>query len=563
MSRKGWIPVLIVIAVLVGAGYLFATRTETGGQMLASLPGRSDTSPAASGSQFNAQPGSQGDAGAPEDLSTVQIRPADSILGEVSASGNIELVSQRAVAMQVDGEVNQIAVKPGDFVAAGDLLLSLDTSELERDALRAQLNVESAKNQIDQLTEPADPSDLAAAEADLAEAIENLAETRQGPSAEEIAAARSTLASAQARYTELLQGPSDAELTQLSADLKKKEVALAKAQSDYDAVAWNSAAGMSSQAVDLQQATIDYESALAAYQEATESASASDIASAQGDIQDAQYKLDDLLNSPTEAEIAQAQAKVAQAEASLAELQTGPSALDLGDAQIALEKAIVDLEEAYTNLAKAQVTSPIDGTVLTVDVDLGQRVSRNAVVATLADTSQLELTIDVAEIDVAKVQPDQPAAIEIDALPGRTFNGVVDYIAPVSDSSSGLVNFPVTIRLENGSLNDVLPGMTAVATLMNTSDALDNAWLVPANALNQRGETAVVMVMRDGAPQPVPIDVGSAEGEWTVVRSPGLQAGDQVVGSVTTFVGENDFQFGGGMRPPGSGGGVRLPGGGR
>ena len=339
---------------------------------------------------------------------------------------------------------------------------------------RAELGVSSAKNQLAQLTQTADAADIAAAEAELAQAKETLAETLAGPGQDEVAAARSVLAAAQARYTELLQGPSDAELTQLGADLKKNEVALAKAQSDYDAVAWNSAAGMSTQAVDLQQATIDYESSLAAYQEATAQATASDTASAQGDIQDAQAKLDELLNSPTEAEIASAQAQVAQAEASLVELRTGPSELDLGDAQIALEQAIVDLEEAYTNLSKARVTAPIAGTVLAVDVEPGQRVSSNAVALLLADTSQLELTIDVAEIDIAKIQPGQPAAIEIDALPGRTFNGVVDYIAPVSDSSSGLVNFPVTIRLENGALGGVLPGMTAVATLMNTSDALDD-----------------------------------------------------------------------------------------
>jgi len=49
--------------------------------------------------------------------------------------------------------------------------------------------------------------------------------------------------------------------------------------------------------------------------------------------------------------------------------------------------------------------------------------------------------------------------------------------------------------------------------------------------------------------------VRSAEGDWTVVRSPDLRADDQVVGSVTTFVGENNFRFGagGGMRPPGGG----------
>ncbi len=162
----------------------------------------------------------------------------------------------------------------------------------------------------------------------------------------------------------------------MSADLKKKEVALAKAQGDYDEIAWRNDSGLTSQAVELQQATIDYESALAAYAEATEDASASDLASAESSIQDAQVKLDELLNSPSEAEVAQAQAKVAQAQAALSDLQVGPSEMDLAEARISLEQAVVDLEEAYNNLSMAQVTAPIDGTVLEVNAEVGERVTQ-------------------------------------------------------------------------------------------------------------------------------------------------------------------------------------------
>lgn len=544
MSSKVWIAIAVIV-VLAGAGYVVVTRAEAGDQAASSLPGRGDMSSVAA----------QGEGAEPEDLPTVQIRSADSILGEVSASGNIALVSRRAVAVQVDGEVNEIVVKPGDSVVAGDILLSLDTEALERAAHRAGLDLEAAKIELDQVSQATDPSDLSAAEADLAEARENLGDVLEGPSNEELAAARSMLASAQAHYQELLEGASDSELTQLSADLRKAEVALTQAQGDYDQIAWRNDAGMSSEAATLQEATIDYESALAAYQEATGPASASDLAAAEADIQSAQHSLDDLLNSPTEAEIAQAQAQVAQAEASLIDLQIGPSDLDLAAAQNALEKAIIDLEEAYNDLSKAQVTAPITGTVLEFTVELGERVSSSTVVATLADTSQLELTIDVAEIDVASVQAGQPASVEIDALPGRTYSGVVDYITPASDDSSDLVNYPVTIRLEIDDLNGIRPGMTAVATLVNTADELENGWLVPSNAIRQANGSAVVMAVRNGVPEPVPVEVGNPQGEWVVVQSVELRSDDQVVGSLAESS-DNEFRFG----PPG--GGMGIPGGG-
>ena len=94
MFRKVLIAIVIII-VLAGAGYLFVTRTNAGEQALSTLPGRSDASAGSPGAQFSGELGVQNGEGMPEDLSTVQIRPAESILGEVSASGNIELVSQR------------------------------------------------------------------------------------------------------------------------------------------------------------------------------------------------------------------------------------------------------------------------------------------------------------------------------------------------------------------------------------------------------------------------------------------------------------------------------------
>ena len=79
-----------------------------------------------------------------------------------------------------------------------------------------------------------------------------------------MAAARSALAAAQAAYNELLAGPSQAELTQLAADMKSAEVAVAAAQSAYDQVAWQTDAGTSRAAADLVTVTITLGSARAA-----------------------------------------------------------------------------------------------------------------------------------------------------------------------------------------------------------------------------------------------------------------------------------------------------------
>lgn len=526
---KRWLVSFIVLLVLGGGGYFFFYNT-----------------------QVNAQEGATNNNQELAAPSTVAIQPASALVSEVSAAGNIELVNQQVVALNVSGVINQVNVKVGDQVKAGDVLLTLDRVTLERAVKRAELVVETQRNAVAQLSEPADAAEFAVAEANLAEAQENLADVLAGPSQAEIAAARSSLSSSWSKYNELQAGPSQDELTQLSASLKKAEVALAEARRAYDRVAWRNDIGMTSEAAALQEATIDYESAKAAYAESVAAADNSEVQSAISSAQSAQAQLDDLLNSPTEAEIATAKAQVADAEKALADLKKGPTDSELRDAEIALEQTLVDLEEAHANLAAAQVIAPGDGTVLALDTEVGQRASEGTAVVTLADTSQLELTISVAELDIPQIAIGQPAAIEIDALSGQMLDGEVAAVAPSSDSESGVVYYPVTIRLTDAELARVRPGMTAVATIKNTATA-SGGWLVPTTAIQQQDGQAVVMVVKGEVTTPVVVTSGAVQGEWTIVQSDELQAGDQVVGSVASYL-DRQQRFGPGAGgPPGGG----------
>ena len=308
------------------------------------------------------------------------------------------------------------------------------------------------------------------------------------------------------------------------------------------------------QATDLQTATIDYESAKAAYAQATAAANASDLQSAVSKIQSARVTLDDLLNSPTQAQVATAEAQVADAEATLADLQKGPTDNEVRTAKITLEQALIDLESAQRNLAAATVTAPIGGVVISLDAVEGVRSNADAVVATLADPKLLKLEISVAEADIPRVAVGQPAEIQVDALPGKSFTGVVQSISPVNDSSASAVSYPVTVQLTDDNLATVLPGMNAVATLTSQETLPPNSWLVPTNALRSQGDTTTVIVVRDQTPMPVSVTPGTVQGEWTTVQSAELQAGDQVVGSLTTSTNSGNSFFGGpGGPPPGAG----------
>jgi HlyD family secretion protein len=164
--------------------------------------------------------------------------------------------------------------------------------------------------------------------------------------------------------------------------------------------------------------------------------------------------------------LASAQAAVAEAEAALEDVQEGPQQGAVRQAELGVREAMIALEEARLAQSNAQVVAPIAGTVLTVDVDLGQQASAGQVVATLADTTDVKLTVNVEQRDIARVTVGQQVQIAIYALANDTFTGVVEQIAPIADAETGFVTFPVIIRFTDGPLDKVLPGMTASATFM-------------------------------------------------------------------------------------------------
>lgn len=386
-----------------------------------------------------------------------------------SGVGQIELEEQQQVVLMVGGIVDSVSVDVGDQVRTGATLVQLDTQDLEWAVQDAEMDLESARIQLAKLNETVDEIDIAQAEAQYLLAQENLAVVEAGPTEERMNATQSSLAAAQAAYNELRAGPTEAQLTQAQANLRRAEITLQEAQREYDKIAWRPDAGATSQSASLQQATISYEAAKAAYDETTEPAKASALQSSLATLQRAQDELNELEKKPTAAELAAARANLADAEAALAELQKGPNENDLRLAEISVEQALTNLEKARLNLANAEVTAPISGTVLAVNVEPGEQASSGTAVVTIADTSKLQLMVNVEQREIPFIAVGQEASVSVYALGEREFSGVVELIVPVSDESSGLVTYPVTLRITSDDLAGLLPGMTATATFSETA----------------------------------------------------------------------------------------------
>lgn len=392
---------------------------------------------------------------------------AQVVPGALSAVGTVSVVRDRQVVLNASGRVDEIHVEVGDTVQAGDVLIELDTTYLAWAVEQAEIAFETARINFEEAGDEIKDSDIAVAQANLLLAQEQLAEVSAGPTAAQMAAAESAAAAAWAAYEELQRQPTPAQLTIAQAQLKKAEIALQAAQREFDKIAWLPESAASAAASDLQIATIDYEAAQAAFEEAGLPATEAQLQSALASAQSAQATLDDLRKRPTPAQLAEAEAAVASAEATLNDLleeqETGPIRI----AELNMRNAMITLEQARLALENAQVEAPIDGTVLAVNVTLGQQASNGDVVAVLANTADIQLTVNVEQRDISRITVGQPVEIAIYALASDTFYGVVEQIAPTADATSSFVTFPVIIRFTDGPLEKVLPGMTASAIFLN------------------------------------------------------------------------------------------------
>lgn len=142
------------------------------------------------------------------------------------------------------------------------------------------------------------------------------------------------------------------------------------------------------------------------------------------------------------------------------------------------------LDRSKVNLGYTTIRSPISGTVVSRNVDVGQTVaaSLNApVLFTIAeDLSKMEVQVNVDEADVGQVKSGQEATFTVDAFPGETFKGSVSMVRISPTTLQNVVTYTVVVAAPNDSLK-LLPGMTATTTII--SEARSNVLRVPTAAL--------------------------------------------------------------------------------
>jgi HlyD family secretion protein len=246
-----------------------------------------------------------------------------------------------------------------------------------------------------------------------------------------------------------------------------------------------------------------------------------------------------------------------------ADLDTAKANYDAAEAQVAADQSNLAsteaaLHQAQLNLSYTTIISPIDGIVISRNVDVGQTVAASFQAPTLFvianDLRHMQVDTNVGESDVGRLTAGMPASFTVDAYPGKPFTGKLRQIRNASQTVQNVVTYDAVIDVENPNLL-LKPGMTAnvafVVEQKNNAVRLRNSALrfAPDPAMLARiGVSApaplptpspqepvrrTVWVLRDGKPVRVTVSTGVTDGTWTELLQGDVQPGDALITDMT------------------------------
>ena len=209
-----------------------------------------------------------------------------------------------------------------------------------------------------------------------------------------------------------------------------------------------------------------------------------------------------------------------------------------------VKRAQSTYDRAVTNLGYATIVSPVDDTVISRKVDVGQTVAASFQTPDLfeiaEDLTKMQIETAVSEADIGVIKEGQTVTFTVDAYPTETFDGIVRQVRLAPTTTSNGVVYTVVIDVDNSDLR-LMPGMTAFVTIIisekeNVWKAANAAFLVRSFAnflspedINGASPASHLALLRDGAVVLVPYTKGLSTATETEIMSDEIEMGDQII----------------------------------
>ena len=219
------------------------------------------------------------------------------------------------------------------------------------------------------------------------------------------------------------------------------------------------------------------------------------------------------------------------------------TAYDQAVAQIAFDEATIQqrqavLDAAQVNLDYTNIISPVDGTVVSRNVTIGQTVAASFQTPTLfliaTDLTKMQVDANVSESDIGDVKSGDKATFTVDAYPKRLFEGTVTQVRQSPQTVQNVITYDVVVSVKNTDLA-LKPGLTAATRII--TDQRSEVLRVPNQALRyvpsgtalQEAKQPRVWVLRNETPVPVRVTAGLDDDDFTEIVQGDLKPADRVI----------------------------------
>lgn len=502
----------------------------------------------------------------------------------VDATGKVESAEKIDLNFKTTGRIQEILVQAGDEVKAGQKLASLNARALESqvDDAQARLNQSLANYQkllagasaadilISENTAEQKFQDLLTAKNDLGNLkitrdtdLQNLRDTAVTNLNNEIINAQialdeveDTLSFDDAQSTlsvkdsgALIQAEANQIVAQNAVEVSQTEIALITntvldeqvlEAMDNLKLALNLISTTLTDTMDVVNATI-ISSSLSKTEldtlKANVSAQQTKINTSKTNIQtsksnwtnDIVYYQDQINSYEDAVKNAEKNLEIAQAQLDLKKEPPRQFEIDAARAQVDQARAALNL--AYANLEDTLIKSPLDGTVVKKNYEVGEQTSGVTPVLEMIGESTLQIEVDIPESDIAKVKTGQEVEITLDAFTDEdVFSGKVTFVDPAETIIQEVVYYRVKVQFDKAG-ETIKPGMTANVIICTNNKK--NVLFVPARAIKTDNGDKYVQVLENGKPVDKQVTTGMRGNEGIEITS-GLQAGEVVI----TFVKE-------------------------
>lgn len=228
---------------------------------------------------------------------------------------------------------------------------------------------------------------------------------------------------------------------------------------------------------------------------------------------------------------------IAKSELDQAESDYLAQKASVGAQQASIAQARANYNTAMTNLGYTKIIAPVDGTIISRDIDVGQPVAASFQAPELftiaQDLTQMQIEVNVSEADIGEVKEGQDVKYTLDGYPDSTFRGKVTQVRLDSTTTSNVVTYTVIVSVNNEDLK-LKPGMTANVSIITKKST--DVKCVPSMALKfspdtsgQKYQNQGIWILEKGKPKRIDIKEGASDDSHIEIISDKLQIGDEVI----------------------------------